>query len=187
MGYSIQTICSIIQGVFISQQSDDEIEHLVYDSRRILQPQSSLFFAVKTEHNDGHKYLLGSHKKGIRNFIVSDPPPKELTESNVILVEDTIDALHLVASFHRDHFSFPVIGVTGSNGKTIVKEWLNHLLEDNYKIVRSPKSFNSQIGVPLSVWQMGEQHTLGIFEAGISSPGEMQQLEKIIQPTIGVL
>src|SRR5215203_1286110 len=187
MGYSIQMVCSTVNGKFISQFSDSQVETLVYDSRRILQPQSSLFFAVKTEHNDGHKYLLGSHKKGIRNFIVSDPPPKELTESNVILVEDTIDALHLLASFHREHFSFPVIGITGSNGKTIVKEWLNHLLEDNYKIVRSPKSFNSQIGVPLSVWQINEQHSLAIFEAGISNPGEMAQLEKIIKPTIGVL
>jgi alanine racemase len=187
MAYSIQTICSILQGNFISQHSDDAIENLVYDSRRILQPSSSLFFALKTGHNDGHKYLLSAYKKGIRNFIVSDQPVQELKDSNIILVEDTLDALQELAGFHRDHFSFPVIGITGSNGKTIVKEWLNHLLEEDYKIVRSPKSFNSQIGVPLSVWQMNEHHTLGIFEAGISNAGEMEQLEQIIQPTIGVL
>lgn len=187
MAYSIQTICSVVRGEFIYQHSNDRIENLVYDSRRILQPASSLFFALKTEHNDGHKYLNSAYKKGIRNFIVSEEPKEKLVDSNIVVVEETLEALQELASFHRDHFSFPVIGVTGSNGKTIVKEWLNHLLEDDYKVVRSPKSFNSQIGVPLSVWQMNEQHTLGIFEAGISNPGEMEQLEKIIQPTIGVL
>jgi alanine racemase len=187
MAYSIQTICSVIKGQLISQRSDDRIDHLVYDSRRILQPSSSLFFALKTEHNDGHKYLLNTHKKGIRNFIISEQPGIELSDSNIILVEDTLAALQQLAQFHRNHFSFPVIGITGSNGKTIVKEWLNHLLEEEYTIVRSPKSFNSQIGVPLSVWQMDGQHNLGIFEAGISSAGEMEHLEQIIQPTIGVL
>jgi len=187
MAYSIQTICSAVQGKFISQHSDDTIENLVYDSRRILQPPSSLFFALKTEYNDGHKYLQIAYKKGIRNFIVSHQPTHEIIDSNIILVEDTLIALQELAGFHRNHFSFPVIGITGSNGKTIVKEWLNHLLEEDYKIVRSPKSFNSQIGVPLSVWQMNEHYTLGIFEAGISNPGEMPQLEEMIQPTIGVL
>ena len=187
MGYPIQTVCSVVHGKFISQYSNGPVETIEYDSRRILQPEPSLFFAVKTEHNDGHKYVISAYKKGVRNFIVSDIPPAELAQSNVILVEDTLEALQELASFHRGHFSFPVIAITGSNGKTIVKEWLNHLLEEDYKIVRSPKSFNSQIGVPLSVWQMNEQHTLGIFEAGISNPGEMNQLEKIIQPTIGVL
>jgi len=187
MGYSIHRICSAVRGKFASQGSDDTIENLVYDSRRILQPGSSLFFAIKTEHNDGHKYLLSAYKKGIRNFIVSETPTKPLTDSNVILVDDALEALQELAAFHRKHFLFPVIGITGSNGKTIVKEWLNLLLDEDYKIVRSPKSFNSQIGVPLSVWQMNEQYTLGIFEAGISNPGEMGELEKIIQPTIGVL
>jgi Alr-MurF fusion protein len=187
MAYSIQMICSIVKGKIISQYSDDKIENLVYDSRRILQPSSSLFFALKTKHNNGHKYLLSAYKKRVRNFIVSDRPAKDIIDSNIILVEDALHALQELVVSHREHFSFPVIGITGSNGKTIVKEWLNHLLEEEYKIVRSPKSFNSQIGVPLSVWQMNEQHTLGIFEAGISSPGEMDQLERIIQPTIGVL
>lgn len=187
MLYSIQTICSVVNGTFISQCDDDNIENLVYDSRRIQQPSSSLFFALKTKHNNGHKYLASAYKKGIRNFIVSEPPPNKFDGCNVIVVEDTLMALQKLAGFHRAHFSIPVIGITGSNGKTIVKEWLNHLLEEDYNIVRSPKSFNSQIGVPLSVWQMNAQHTLGIFEAGISTVGEMSHLEKIILPTIGVL
>ncbi|HWI92465.1 MAG TPA: bifunctional UDP-N-acetylmuramoyl-tripeptide:D-alanyl-D-alanine ligase/alanine racemase [Flavisolibacter sp.] len=187
MAYFIQTICSVVKGEFLTQYSDDKIENLVYDSRRILQPASSLFFAIKTEYNDGHKYLSGAYKRGVRNFIVNKHPKDKLAGSNIILVESSLAALQELASFHRDHFSFPVIGITGSNGKTIVKEWLNHLLEEDYKTVRSPKSFNSQIGVPLSVWQMNEQHTLAIFEAGISNPGEMELLENIIQPTIGVL
>lgn len=184
--YSIQTICSVVSGSFLSFHSDDEIENLVYDSRRIPQAQSSLFFALKTEHNDGHKYLNDAFKKGVRNFIVSEETNK-LKDCNIIKVEDTLTALQQLAAFHRNHFSIPVIGITGSNGKTIVKEWLNQLLQDDYKIVRSPKSFNSQIGVPLSVWQMNAQHTLAIFEAGISQPDEMEFLEKIIRPTIGVL
>lgn len=187
MGYRIQTIASVVKGEFLLQHSDDLIENLVYDSRRVVQPSSSLFFALRTEHNNGHKYLAGAYKKGIRNFIVSEAPVQALGNANIILVQDTLDALQELAAFHRDHFSFPVIGITGSNGKTIVKEWLNHLLEEDYTIVRSPKSFNSQIGVPLSVWQMNAQHTLGIFEAGISSAGEMELLEQIIQPQIGVL
>jgi Alr-MurF fusion protein len=186
--YSVQTICSVIEGTFIRQSSDAVIEHLIYDSRRIQQPSASLFFALKTGRNDGHKYIADSYKKGVRNFIVSEPVEQQTTpEANIILVEDTLLALQKLAAFHRGHFHFPVIGITGSNGKTIVKEWLYQLLQDDFKIVRSPKSFNSQIGVPLSVWQMNEQHTLGIFEAGISSVGEMEKLEKVIRPSIGLL
>ena len=187
MLYSIQTICSVVNGQFITQCDNNNIENLAYDIRRIQQPSSSLFFALKTKHNDGHNYLAGVYKKGVRNFIVSEQPSAPFDNCNVILVEDTLMALQQLASFHRRHFSIPVIGITGSNGKTIVKEWLNHLLEGEYNIVRSPKSFNSQIGVALSVWQMNAQHTLGIFEAGISTASEMEHLEKIILPTIGVL
>lgn len=186
--YSISVIGKAMNGYFLQQANDDRIIHLVYDSRRLQQPATSVFFALKTEHNDGHKYVYDAYKKGIRNFVISDAMGvKNLSGSNIIRVEDTLKALQELAAFHRRHFSIPVIGITGSNGKTIVKEWLYHLLEDDHKIVRSPKSFNSQIGVPLSVWQMNPQHTLGIFEAGISYPGEMKELEKVIQPTIGVL
>lgn len=186
--YPIQTICSVVEGTFLSPSSDDPIEHLVYDSRRIQQPGTSLFFALKTSHNDGHKFIADAYQKGIRNFIVSERVEGSgLAGANLILVNDTLAALQKLAAFHRAHFQIPVIGITGSNGKTIVKEWLYQLLHDDFKIVRSPKSFNSQIGVPLSVWQMNEQHTLAIFEAGISSAGEMENLEKIIRPTIGLL
>ena len=108
-------------------------------------------------------------------------------EANFLLVYDTVTALQELATFHRKQFTIPVIGITGSNGKTMVKEWLYQLLQEDYNIVRSPKSYNSQTGVPLSVWQMNEQHTLGIFEAGISEQAEMLRLEKVIQPTMGIL
>jgi Alr-MurF fusion protein len=186
--YSIQNICSVVEGAFISQSSDDTIGHLIYDSRRIQQPSASIFFALKTSHNDGHKYIADAYKKGVRNFIVSEQiDQKNISDANIIFVNNTLLALQKIAAFHRNHFQFPVIGITGSNGKTVVKEWLYQLLQDDFKIVRSPKSFNSQIGVALSVWQMNGQHTLGIFEAGISSVEEMEKLEKIIQPTIGIL
>ncbi|HEU4902302.1 MAG TPA: bifunctional UDP-N-acetylmuramoyl-tripeptide:D-alanyl-D-alanine ligase/alanine racemase, partial [Flavisolibacter sp.] len=161
------------------------ILHLLYDSRKIQQPASSLFFALKTTHNDGHRYVKEAYKKGVRAFVVSEKIV--LDDAVVIEVDDTLAALQQLAAHHRSQFHLPVIGITGSNGKTIVKEWLNQLLEEGYTIVRSPKSFNSQLGVPLSVWEIGPQHTLGIFEAGISRPGEMEKLAAIIQPTIGVL
>jgi alanine racemase len=186
--YSIKKICEVVKGNFIQQHAEDLIDNLIYDSRRVLQASSSLFFALRSEHNDGHKYLRNAYKKGVRNFVVSERiVVDELKDCNIILAGDTLDALQDLAAFHRTHFSIPVIALTGSNGKTIVKEWLNHLLQDDFKIVRSPKSFNSQIGVPLSVWQMNEQHSLAIFEAGVSNLHEMEELEKIIQPTIGVL
>jgi alanine racemase len=185
--YSIQTICEVVGGKFLREGSSDEIEHLVYDSRRVQEPSSSLFFALKTEHNDGHKYIVDAAKRGVRNFLVSEEIEITETRSSVILVEDTLAALQKLVAFHRRQFSIPVIGITGSNGKTIVKEWLYQLLQDDYKVVRSPRSFNSQIGVPLSVWEMNAQHSLGIFEAGISKPGEMERLAEIIQPTLGIL
>ncbi|WP_162944637.1 bifunctional UDP-N-acetylmuramoyl-tripeptide:D-alanyl-D-alanine ligase/alanine racemase [Flavisolibacter nicotianae] len=162
-----------------------EIAHLLYDSRKIQQPGNSLFFAIKTPHNDGHRYIAEAYQKGVRAFVVSE---KVILDEAVILeVADTLGALQTLAAHHRSRFHLPVIGITGSNGKTIVKEWLNQLLENDYSIVRSPKSFNSQIGVPLSVWEINAGHTLGIFEAGISHRGEMEKLERIIQPTIGVI
>lgn len=185
--YSIATICQAVHGRFLQQHHDDNIENLAYDSRRIQEPASSVFFALRTERTNGHDFLLDAWKKGVRNFIVSgEDRTGSLTGSNVILVEDTLAALQALAGFHRRHYNIPIIGITGSNGKTIVKEWLFQLLHEEQRIVRSPKSFNSQIGVPLSVWQLNEQHELAIFEAGISRPGEMKKLADIIQPTIGV-
>ncbi|MFL5740481.1 MAG: bifunctional UDP-N-acetylmuramoyl-tripeptide:D-alanyl-D-alanine ligase/alanine racemase [Flavisolibacter sp.] len=185
--YSIQTICSVVEGKFLLQD-DGEIEHLCYDTRRIQEPATSLFFALRTEHNDGHKYISDAVKKGLRHFIVSEENNSySKVKGSVILVPDTLTALQQLVAYHRQQFNYPVIGITGSNGKTVVKEWLFQLLHDDYKIVRSPRSFNSQIGVPLSVWEMNEQHNLAIFEAGISRPREMEKLQRIIQPTIGIL
>lgn len=187
MIYTISNIASLVNGV-LRIIKDDEIDHLLFDSRKVYAPHSSLFFAIVGERRDGHQFIPELYKKGVRNFIISNNIEAEnFPEANFIKVDNTLEALQQLATSHRKRFSFQVIGITGSNGKTIVKEWLYQLLHQDYNIVRSPKSFNSQIGVPLSVWQMNKQHTLAIIEAGISKPGEMEKLEKIIQPTIGVL
>jgi alanine racemase len=182
--YLTSTLCTILNGRLV-QGGEREIRHLLYDSRRIQNPEASLFFAIKTAHNDGHRYLAEAYKKGVRSFVVSEDVTME--DAVVIRVDDTLVALQKLAAFHRSRFHVPVIGITGSNGKTVVKEWLAQLLEEDFAIVRSPKSFNSQLGVPLSIWEMGPQQTLGIFEAGISTVGEMENLQKVIQPTIGIL
>ena len=163
------------------------IEVLATDSRNIDQPGKALFIPLKTHLRDGHAFLYDAWQKGVRNFLVSaDIDDTKLAGANIIEVKDTLAALQQIAAAHRKQFSIPVIGITGSNGKTIVKEWLNQLLSNYYNIVRSPKSYNSQVGVPLSVWMMSEEQDLAIFEAGISQPGEMEKLEKIVQPTIGL-
>jgi len=176
-----------VDGQLVQQATDDPIEFLVHDSRKIQQPALSLFFALVTEHGDGHAFIADAYKKGIRNFIVSVPETTELPGSNIIFVDNSLHALQLLAAYHRKQFDIPVIGITGSNGKTVVKEWLYQLLADDYSIVRSPKSYNSQIGVPLSIWQINSSHTLALIEAGISTPGEMEKLQRIIAPTIGIL
>ncbi len=185
--YTIEQIHRIVQGSWLQQATEAQIEYLLPDSRTVLFPASSLFFALTGLRRNGHAFLSEAYDKGIRNFIVSEPHPASLPEgANIILVKDTLQALQLLAAHHRRQFSYPVIGITGSNGKTTVKEWLNQLLEEKYAIVRSPRSYNSQLGVPLSVWQMSNQYTLGLFEAGISQRGEMSNLEKMIRPTIGI-
>ncbi|MEO6612065.1 MAG: alanine racemase [Chitinophagaceae bacterium] len=187
MNYKISHIARIIQAE-APINDDTVIEHLLLDSRKVYAPASSLFFALKGDRRDGHLFIADLYKKGVRNFVVSEKiDTMAYPGANFLLTRDTLKALQQLAGWHRQHFSVPVIGITGSNGKTIVKEWLYQLLHNDYNIVRSPKSYNSQIGVPLSVWQMNEQHTLAIFEAGISQPGEMDKLEKIIRPTIGIL
>lgn len=168
--------------------ADGIIEHLLLDSRKIYSPANSLFFALKGERRDGHFFIPELYKKGVRNFVVAERiEASAYPEAHFLLVENTLTALQKLAAHHRLQFNIPVIGITGSNGKTIVKEWLYQLLHEDDNIVRSPKSYNSQIGVPLSVWQMKEQNKLAIFEAGISQHGEMEKLEAIIRPTIGVL
>lgn len=187
MTYTVSHIAGII-GAQTRIVSDTRVEQLLLDSRRVLSPPVSLFFALKGPRRDGHRFIGDLYKSGVRNFVVSDSvETSQYPEANFLFVPDTLSALQQLAASHRSQFKIPVIGITGSNGKTIVKEWLYQLLHPDFRIVRSPKSYNSQVGVPLSVWQMDEQHTLGIFEAGISQPGEMEKLEKIIQPTIGIL
>ena len=165
------------------------INWLLTDSRSLSFPEESLFFALKTARNDGHHYIPDLYKRGLRNFVVSenDFNLEAFPEANVIWVSDGLEALQSLAIAHRKHFNCPVIAITGSNGKTIVKEWLWQLLRKDVCITRSPRSYNSQIGVPLSVWQMDESTDLGIFEAGISQKGEMEKLREMILPTLGIL
>jgi len=211
MEYSIKYICSVIGGRWVQFHADDAVGQLLLDSRRLIFPASSLFFALKGPRRDGSRFVSELYKRGVRNFVVGGdwaaaaaagsgaagltrpdaagpglPGRADMPEANIIAVDDTLAALQALAAAHRREFSLPVIGITGSNGKTIVKEWLNELLAPDYHIVRSPKSYNSQIGVALSVWQLQAAHQLAIFEAGISRPGEMERLEPMIRPTIGV-
>ena len=182
-----QEIADITHGKILQQAGAIALENLITDSRKVSFPVTSVFFAIPGEHHDGHQFVAEAYRKGVRHFIVQQPVPlRDLPESSVLLVSNSILALQQMAAFHRRQFSYPVIGITGSNGKTIVKEWLDNLLGRFYTIVKSPKSYNSQIGVPLSVWQMAANHTLGIFEAGISKAGDMVSLANVIEPTIGI-
>jgi Alr-MurF fusion protein len=165
----------------------EQVKYLLTDSRKIVSAANSLFFAIRGDRRDGHEFIPSLYEAGVRNFIVrNDKEVSSFSDVNYIVVEDTLKALQSLAAHHRRKFNFPVTAITGSNGKTIVKEWLYQLLREDHHIVRSPKSYNSQIGVPLSVWEMGETNDLGIFEAGISMPGEMPALERIILPYTGI-
>ena len=187
MSYTIRHIADVLNTKAIIA-NNVTIEHLLIDSRKIVFPSSSLFFALHGPRRNGHQFIKEVYERGIRDFVVQKQfDASQYANANFILVDDVLHALQQLAAYHRNQFNIPVIGITGSNGKTIVKEWLNQLLQPDYTIARSPRSYNSQIGVPLSVWQLNTQHTLGIFEAGISTIGEMDKLEKIIHPTIGIL
>lgn len=165
-------------------------KYLLTDSRKLTSPRESIFFAIKGLHHDGHQYIAELYQKGVREFVVEQgafqPDAQQFAEATFWVVEQSIEALQAVAAAHRRRFEIPVVGITGSNGKTIVKEWLAQLLAKEHSVVRSPKSYNSQLGVPLSVWQINASHTLGIFEAGVSKPTEMRKIEAVIQPTIGI-
>lgn len=187
MTLSIRKIIPIIKSEFIGKTDIAIIDGVSVDSRSLQNTSSTLFFALVGQNNDGHKYILELIKKGVSNFVVHHIPKNLEHQANFLIVENPLEALQKLATFHRNNFDFPVIGITGSNGKTIIKEWLNFLLSPNYNIIRSPKSYNSQVGVPLSVLGINEKHNLGIFEAGISTTNEMENLQKIIQPTIGIL
>lgn len=184
-GYLFSELASITGGKLLLS-ADARIRELLTDSRKLSTPANTVFFAL-IARNDGHEFIPGLYRKGLRYFVVSKIPHENYPDISFILVEDTLAALQKLAAFHRTGFNLPVIGITGSNGKTIVKEWLWQLMSPEYIIARSPRSYNSQIGVPLSVWQIDKIHTLGIFEAGISEPGEMNHLAKIIQPSIGII
>jgi Alr-MurF fusion protein len=186
--YSIPEISEIVRGKIIGHHGGDRvIRDILIDSRQLISVRECLFFALVSPRNDGHKFIGELYNKGLRVFVVSKPQSTNVyPEASFIEVDNTLTALQALAAEHRQKFNIPVIGVTGSNGKTIIKEWLFQLLSPDQVIIRSPKSYNSQIGVPLSVWQMDEQHQLAIFEAGISEPDEMDKLQQIIKPNIGL-
>lgn len=188
MSSSIEEIASVL-GAERFGNSEGRIDWILTDSRSLCFPEETLFFALKTKRNDGHKYIHDLYNKGVRNFVVTDIPEDvaHYHHANFLKVGNTLKALQKLAARHREQFQVPVIGITGSNGKTVVKEWLYQLLSSEKVITRSPRSYNSQIGVPLSVWLMNGHTELGIFEAGISEMGEMESLQHIIQPTIGVI
>ena len=189
MKYSIEKVTTLI-GARRYGNSEGQVSWLLTDSRSLCFPEETLFFALKTQRNDGHRYIQDLYNRGVRQFVVEQVPEhyeKLYPEANFLRVPHTLAALQRLAERHRDEFDLPIVGITGSNGKTMVKEWLYQLLLPSQRIVRSPRSYNSQIGVPLSVWLLNEQTEVGIFEAGISQPGEMMALRDIIQPTIGVL
>lgn len=188
MKYSIHKIAKILDAI-ASDLNDADISILLTDSRQVFYPAETLFFALSTKNNDGHKYINELYELGVRNFVVSQilPDWENYQDANFLVVTNTLTALQRIAAYHRNQFDIPVIGITGSNGKTVVKEWLYQILHQDFNITHSPRSYNSQIGVPLSVWQMNDHTQLGIFEAGISQPEEMSKLEAIIRPTIGIL
>lgn len=187
-------LLKMITTTFLHTPIETSATYLLTDSRQLVFPQQTLFFAIKGQHHDGHHYLGDLYQKGVRQFVVEK---KALTDAltdqlesfedaQIWEVDNSIKALQELAKRHRTQFDIPVVGVTGSNGKTIVKEWLSQLMSADFRIAKSPKSYNSQIGVPLSVWQLNDTHTLGIFEAGISQSHEMKALQEIIRPTIGI-
>ena len=191
MQYSVSSISNILQAKLLLQTDDAVIENLITDSRKLLIPQTSLFFAMAGQGRSGNNFIQNLYDKGVRNFVVENSFIQNkilgFTNANFIVVQNALLALQKLVAHHREQFHFSIIGITGSNGKTIVKEWLYQLLVNDFDIVRSPKSYNSQVGVPLSVWRINEANNLGIFEAGISLPNEMAALQKIINPKIGIV
>lgn len=188
MEYSISDISRIL-GVSNGLKSPElKVKRLLTDSRSLTYPSETLFFAITTTSGDGHKYIRELYEAGVRNFVVNHIPDdmSNVEDANFIQVHSVMDALHTLAKIHREQFTIPVIAITGSYGKTTVKEWLNQLLQKDVVITRSPRSYNSQIGVPLSLWELDGSTQLGIFEAGISKPGEMAKLKEIIEPEIGI-
>lgn len=187
MSIALKSIVPVVQAKWLGTQLNLEIETISIDSRSLQNSSHTLFFALVGPNNDAHCYISDLISNGVQNFVVTYVPEGYEDKANFLVVKNTLTALQEFAGYYRSQFHFPVIGLTGSNGKTIVKEWLNFLLSPDFNVIRSPKSYNSQVGVPLSVVAINEKHNLGIFEAGISTVSEMTRLEQVIQPTIGVL
>jgi len=187
MSINLKSLIPILDAEWIGSDTDVFVDHISIDSRSLQNGSKTLFIALSGVNNDAHLYIPELIEKGVQNFVVQYVPENAKGKANFLLVKNSLNALQQFAAYYRSLFSFPIIGLTGSNGKTIVKEWLNFLLSPDYNIIRSPKSYNSQVGVPLSVIAINEKHNLGIFEAGISTINEMAKLEKIIKPGIGVL
>lgn len=189
MHYSLEKVTALI-GAHRFGTADADIDWLLTDSRSLSFPETTLFFALRTRRDDGHNYIPDLFRRGVRNFVVGKVPENaahDYPEANFLLVTSPLKALQRLAERHREEYDIPVVGVTGSNGKTVVKEWLYQLLSPGMTVVRSPRSYNSQVGVPLSVWLLDERSRVAVFEAGISCPGEMASLRAIVQPTIGLM
>lgn len=186
--YRADTIAEIVSGSLIRHEHKFALAYLLYDTRKILFPKESIFFAIKTKKNDGHKFIKQAYHAGVRVFVVENEFDNSivLQDVSIIEVDSVLDALQELVAYHRELYNLPIVGITGSNGKTIVKEWLYQLLSPEFMITKSPKSYNSQIGVPVSVWQLNDETQMGIFEAGISKKGEMGKLEPMIRPSIGI-
>ncbi|RZJ74151.1 MAG: bifunctional UDP-N-acetylmuramoyl-tripeptide:D-alanyl-D-alanine ligase/alanine racemase, partial [Flavobacterium sp.] len=187
MSIRIQDIIRAIDSRFTGIRPDMEIDNVSIDSRSLQNNAGTLFFALTGQNHDGHRYINKLIEDGVVNFVVNAIPIHTENKANFFVVDNTLTALQQFGAYYRRLFHFPVIAITGSSGKTIVKEWLNYLLSPDYNIIRSPKSYNSQVGVPLSVIGINGKHNLGIFEAGISTIGEMEKLEPIINPDTGIL
>lgn len=180
-------LAEICRGSVLQFYKERQVRDLIIDSRKILLSEQALFFAISGSRHDGHQFISALYTAGIRQFVVEHSiPVNKFPEANILLVKSAPSALQALSGYHRRSFIIPMIGITGSNGKTIIKEWLYQLLSGDFKIVKNPGSYNSQLGVPLSVWQLQAHHQLGIFEAGISKPGEMENLERIIKPSLGI-
>ena len=188
MSYTIENIVNLLDVKRIGN-CESNVDWLLTDSRSLCFAEETLFFALKSKRNDGHKYIPDLYERGVRNFVVSDLPQNmdAYTDANFLQTDNPLKALQKLAEKHRTKFDIPVVGITGSNGKTVVKEWIYQLLSPDHIVTRSPRSYNSQIGVPLSVWLMNEKTEVAVFEAGISEMNEMEHLQSIIRPTIGIL
>ena len=183
----IEDIARVI-GARVEGPSQGEVDWLLTDSRSLCFPESTLFFAIRTVRGNGQRYISTLYERNVRFFVIDTPAYdfSQLTGATFLYVSDTLKALQRIAAFHRAQFQIPVVGITGSNGKTICKEWLSQLLSPDYVVTRSPRSYNSQIGVPLSLWQIWSGTQIALIEAAISEPGEMESLQQMIRPTIGL-